>query len=650
MQSKKTNRWYLPIFLLVAIIYLQIIFNVFAFHHLTLQSSLYIIVFSILISSVYYLICNIFKSKVNHVITYIVLILTITLMMGQYIYNDLYKSIISIYSIFNGGNQVFQFIDQIITTVIKDIWGLLAMLAPFLILVFFDIFKVIDYKRVSFNKKMLIILIGIVFHIGSLTIFNYIDKKEIYSNYNLYYNVHSPLLTTDNLGLLTMMRLDIKRSIWGFKEKEITKEKKVTVVVNKEKEYNTLKIDFNSLIANETNATIKDMNQYFNSQQPTEKNDYTGMFKGKNLIVFVAEAFSQLAVNEQLTPTLYKMYKEGFQFDNFYTPVFPVSTADGEYITDTSLIPKEGVWSIKAIKDHYMPFSYANEFENLGYTSQAYHDHYYAYYNRNTYIEAMGYNSYRACSKGLNINCKIWPESDVEMMQDTVNDYINGDHFLAYYMTVSGHLEYNKMGNMMVYRNWDAVKSLPYSDKAKSYLAANIELDKAIAYLIEQLKASGKLDNTVIAISGDHYPYGLTTSEMNELSTYTRDENFEIHHMAYLLWNSKMSKPIKVNKYASSLDVLPTLLNLFGIDYDSRLLMGTDILSNSDPLVIFSNRSFITDKGRYNSITKKFAGEEVPADYVENINLKIFNKYKYSRLILEQDYYRKLYKTLGWIE
>jgi phosphoglycerol transferase MdoB-like AlkP superfamily enzyme len=120
--------------------------------------------------------------------------------------------------------------------------------------------------------------------------------------------------------------------------------------------------------------------------------------------------------------------------------------------------------------------------------------------------------------------------------------------------------------------------------------------------------------------------------------------------MAYLLWNSEMKKPIKVTKYASSLDVLPTILNLFGIEYDSRLLMGTDILSNSEPLVIFSNRSFITDKGRYNSIKKKFIGEEVPVDYVETINLKIYNKYKYSRLVLEKDYYRKLYERLGWIQ
>ena len=80
---------------------------------------------------------------------------------------------------------------------------------------------------------------------------------------------------------------------------------------------------------------------------PTEKNKYSGMFKDKNLIVITAEAFSPIAIDKELTPTLYKMYTEGFSFSNFYTPIFYVSTSDGEYVSLTSLLPKEGVWSFQ---------------------------------------------------------------------------------------------------------------------------------------------------------------------------------------------------------------------------------------------------------------------------------------------------------------
>ena len=123
--------------------------------------------------------------------------------------------------------------------------------------------------------------------------------------------------------------------------------------------------------------------------------------KEKNLVVFVAEGLSNVAIREDVTPNLYKLYNEGFQFDDFYTPLFPVSTADGEYITDTSLIPKEGVWSIYRVQNHYMPYSYANVFKSLGYSTNAYHDHTATYYHRDKYIKTMGYDSYLAVGTGL---------------------------------------------------------------------------------------------------------------------------------------------------------------------------------------------------------------------------------------------------------
>jgi phosphoglycerol transferase MdoB-like AlkP superfamily enzyme len=172
-----------------------------------------------------------------------------------------------------------------------------------------------------------------------------------------------------------------------------------------------------------------------------------------------------------------------------------------------------------------------------------------------------------------------------------------------------------------------------------------MEFDKALANLIKYLTDTGKLDNTVIAISGDHYPYGLTLDEINEKSTYVRDDNFEKHHSSFILWNSKM-KPVTINKICSSLDVLPTLLNLFGVEYDSRLLIGKDLLSDFPPLVIFSNRSFITDKGRYNSITGTFEsvnGKEVTKDYIKKINDEIYNKFYLSKEIIDTDYYRKVF-------
>lgn len=637
------------IYLILSIIYMEIIFNIFGFG--LNVPSIYLVLFSVIIGGILELVLQIFKPKISRILSFGLITILSIFFSSQFVHYKFYSSIFSIYSMLNGG-QVFEFANQIISVIINNWYVILLLFVPLIVRIILEIKKInLSYKRSFKNNVFVLVLICIIF-IGIHISFYFSTSKELYSPKRLYHDLHVVILSCEEFGVLTTFRLDIQRSLFGFREKELDEIIKVDKEIEKMSEgeeisYNVEDIDFDELIDLETDEDIKNMHEYFKKETPTKKNEYTGYFEGKNLIVFVAEAFAPMAINKELTPTLYKLYNEGFQFNNFYTPLFPVSTADGEYMTDTSLIPKEGVWSLSKLEGNYMPYSYANVFENLGYNSYAYHNHKYSYYKRDSYINSMGYDSYRACGKGLNINCKIWPESDLEMINDSVYDYVHDDNFIAYYMTVSGHLEYTRLGNMMVVKNWDKVKDLPYSEKAKGYIAANIEFDKALEKLIEILELEGKLEDTVIAISGDHYPYGLSLNEINEISDYSKDENFEIHKMPFLIWNSGMKKPVAVDKFGSSLDVLPTLLNLFGITYDSRLLMGRDLMSDSKGLVIFSNRSFITEYGKYNSMTKDFTSFKNVEDiqnYIDLVSLEIYNKYKYSKLILEKDYYRYVFK------
>lgn len=640
---KKLN---LLIYYILFIVYEELVFSCIIFKTFPASFGL-IILFSIPIAIVLNLITSVFKPKVNKIITYIITIALIIIFGAQIVYYSMYEAIISFFSMMHGG-QVTEFMEVIIDVVLRNWYGILLFIIPLIILIILSKKKVITFEKNSIKQIAIKITSVLIIQLIALLCVNFINTDDMYSNKNLYYNIHVPKVTANRMGLLTTMRLDLQRFIFGFEEKLSVQ----TNAIPKEEEkdsYNITYIDFDKLIKNEEDNTIKEMHEYFSSQEASKKNKYTGMFKDKNLIVLVGESFSSLAIREDLTPNLYKLYKEGFQFDNFYTPIFPVSTADGEYITDTSLIPKEGVWSFLRVAGNYMPYSYANVFEKQGYSSNAYHNHTATYYERDKYIETMGYNSYLAVGTGLEdrMDTSNWPNSDYEMVKTTVDDYINNEKFMAYYMTVSGHMNYTKIGNMMVYRNWDQVKDLPYSNKAKGYLAANIELDKAVGELLSRLEQAGKLEDTVIVISGDHYPYGLTLGEINELSTFERDDKFEKFRMPFLIWSGSMKGPIKVEKIGSSLDVLPTVLNLFGAEFDSRLLMGRDILSDSDPIVIFSDRSFITDKGRYNSLTEQFMPNEgvtVEEGYVDKINTIIYKKYQMSRLILENDYYRKIFE------
>ena len=177
-------------------------------------------------------------------------------------------------------------------------------------------------------------------------------------------------------------------------------------------------------------------------------------------------------------------------------------------------------------------------------------------------------------------------------------------------------------------------------------MATQIELDRALEYLLGELEKHGVAEKTLIALSADHYPYGLNKKTIDELAGHEVEENFELYRNGFLLY-AKGMEPVKVDKPASSLDIIPTLSNLLGLEYDSRLLMGRDLFSDGEGLVIFQNRSFITDQGRYNAITNHFipnGGHQVDAEYVKKIIGIVNAKFYFSAMILDRDYYSKIFK------
>jgi phosphoglycerol transferase MdoB-like AlkP superfamily enzyme len=243
-----------------------------------------------------------------------------------------------------------------------------------------------------------------------------------------------------------------------------------------------------------------------------------------------------------------------------------------------------------------------------------------------------------------------WPESDLEMIQLTTPEFIGTSPWHVYYMTVSGHKNYNWNGNNMARKHRDKVADLDMSENCKAYVACNIELDLAMEWLIQALDEAGELSNTVFAISGDHYPYGLTHEEIGEFLGHPVEPDFELYQSTFILWTPDM-EPERVDKICSTLDIIPTLSNLFGLEYDSRLLAGRDIFSDASPLVMFANRSWITEEGRYNARTgvseafdqdgnRKEPVEALSQGYMDYVNGLVANRFYVSRLILEEDYYR----------
>lgn len=635
------------------LLYLELIYHLFIFNSFKLKHIFLITIFTVLSTIFIDLITSLFTKKVNKWLMIIINCFLSILFIAQIINYRFYGNVISIYSIIHGG-QVFGFLSAIFSVLWQNIICVILLLIPIPLYIIFN--KKIETDNLSWKvilKKNGLLIIVFILSLLSLQT----DKKEIYSAKNLYYYRHAPLETVKKLGMLTTLRLDLERTITGFEE-NLTKVTDLNLPEIKEDtknedkiKYNIEDIDFLKLAEEETKTEIKNIHYYMANETPTKQNKYTGMFKDKNLIVITAEAFSPIAVNEALTPTLYKLVNQGFTFTNFYSPIYYVSTSDGEYVSLTSLLPKESVWSFYKSSKNYLPYVYGNVFKNLGYETYAFHDGQYKYYDRNLSHPNMGYK-YMACGNGLEklMNCKKWPQSDLEMINATFDMYSNEEKFVAYYMSISGHLEYNFYGNNMANKNKALVADTEYSDKIKAYIACQIELDKALEELINKLKEKDILDDTVIVLSADHYPYGLTNDDINSV-TPLEDAKFDIHKNNLIIWSNTMKKNIKIDKIAESLDILPTILNLFGINYDSRLLIGKDILSDTDGLVILNDRSWITKYGKYNASTQKFTSlteEEIPENYVNKINEIVANKFVISKNILDTNYYKHVFKEEQW--
>lgn len=479
-------------------------------------------------------------------------------------------------------------------------------------------------------------------------------------------------------GLHTAVRLEAEYALFGTPQPKLelptqegepddTPDDPPAATTPVEYGYNALDIDFQALADSASDSALRSMAQYFGSLTPSKKNEYTGLFQGKNLVLITAEAFSPWFISRELTPTLYKLTHEGFVCENYYQPGWGQSTTGGEYAVMTGLLP---TWvgsnvSFYASANDDMPFALGNQLRALGYRTGAYHDNIYNYYNRDKTHPNLGYD-YQGVGSGLTMTEDgSWPYSDLEMVQNTIGDYIDGyvsdgTPFHVYYMTVSGHGSYG-WGHAMAAKNRaKAQAAYPNaSTQVQAYVAANLELENALTYLLEQLEAAGIAEDTVICMSADHYPYLLAEPETdyyNELRGVVDSErDTDRYRNALVLWCGGMENAVTVTEPCSAVDIVPTLSNLFGLEYDSRLLSGRDVLdkdydagsaSGSIPLVILptsSGNSWATAAGVFEASTRTFnarPGVTVEEDYVSRVNNIVALQYNYAQQLIARDYYR----------
>ncbi|MCR5278529.1 MAG: LTA synthase family protein [Lachnospiraceae bacterium] len=699
--------WFAGLFM-----YLETVFHIWAFQGISPYFILKLL-WCIPTAVIFSLLSSYFPPRVNRIVTDVLTGLIVILYIVNTLYHAIFKVFFSI-SFIEGTNMKFvQYYREIIKG-IQDNWLVLALMVivPAAALIVLNVLKIFKYRRLSW--KCIYIHFGYILVLfGIIALIIPIYGKDSFSAYDLVKHENISEYSMDKLGVTATHEIEIRNiiiprkdefeedlGVWvydpnaqkgesksstessvssgndtpaettsstssetsssasasstdGSASSEVSSDTSVIkeIVEEIDTSPNMLNIDFVKLAEEETNENVAAIHKYMASLEPTYKNKYTGMFKGFNLIFMTAEGFSSLAVDETHTPTLWKLTHEGFVFNNFYNPRTGGSTSDGEFVCSTSLVPtNRGATNFRIVGQNSMPFSLGNMFNRTyGITSRAYHDNDYMYYGRDITYPGMGYY-FKGVGNGLDIP-KHWPASDLHMMEASLPDYIDDEIFNIYYMTVSGHLNYNFAGNWCAKIHQQDVEDLPYSEGPRAYIACNMELDRALEYLINQLEEKGIADRTVICFTGDHWPYGLENDEISEILGHPVEENFELYKSNLILWSGAIKEPIVIDKVCGSYDILPTLCNLFGLEYDSRLFMGRDILSDTEGYVIFMyNRSLMTDKASFNARTGEvvnFTDEELPEDYIKNMRAILNARWKYSQAIMDTDYYSYIAKELG---
>lgn len=573
----------------------------------------------------------------------------------QLVYHCIFGDFMPVSQIGMGGNVVVNFNSQLLYGIRQNLLKILLLLLPLIVVILCLALRRGQALKLRLRWKQTMasfaVLLALLLTVTGLM---YVGRDNAFSVYRTFTNVNT---STDSsykkIGMLATTAQELRYMLFSGSGSIMITPSSLNISdvprTYSSNSYNVIEsIDFTALADSTDSDILKATDEYLSNATPTRKNNYTGLLKDYNLITICAESFCPWFISEELTPTLYKLSHTGILFENYYG-TFQSVTTNGEYTMCMGLYPDMSRTktdsSFNVAGTNYLPFCLGNALKGMGYQAWGYHDYIGDFYNRNITHANMGY-TFKAADSGLAMKID-WPSSDLGMMEASIDDYINsGEPFHAYYMTFSGHYQYN-WDNAMSAKNRDAVKDLPYSEPVKAYIACNLELEYALEYLMQRLEEAGVADKTCIVLTNDHYPYGLTEDEYNELAGQTLDTTFEKYRNSFICYVPGLSENIVVDEYCSTADILPTLLNLFGVDYDSRLLAGTDALSSGLHVAVLSDKSFLTKTFRYDAGTETV----IPADesitvsdgLVKTYRLYVDSRFQLSGNILNSDYYAHVF-------
>ncbi len=537
-----------------------------------------------------------------------------------------------------------------------------TLIIPFILTIIYLVFeryitrdgyeKKLDFKIMIQNLGLLVYLALLCFTYYATLELDFMQNKfQTVSNKSLFKYPSNPALTIKNFGTTIYFILDVKGTITGPISEEYSPDS------NDESNNpvdDSRKIDdsaWDSLSKVEEDPSMITLNSYFKNRTIYPTNDYTGKFKDKNLIVIMMESIGEAVFHEdykEYFPTLYKLYNEGITGKNNYSPRNNCATGESEMTSQISLYSIETTCTVNTYKNNEYKEALLYMLKKNNYFTSTYHNYTELYYSRSVFEYKLGASRYYGVNDlgvSYDLAYKEWP-SDLELMEKAIPKFIDQERFASYMITVSAHTPYifsSKMGN----KHLSLFKDTNFPTNTKRYLSKVKELDLAIEYLIKSLDEKGKLDDTVIVLFGDHYPYGLNDKDYGNLAQYDIKTNAEVDRTPFIIYNSATSKE-EITKYTTPMDYTPTLLNLFGIEYDPRLYLGHDIFSEYTDYAVFPDNSWQSSAGYYSTSKGEFipkeGGESISDEDIIKINKEINDMRSMSGLAIKKNYFNYLFK------
>ena len=422
-------------------------------------------------------------------------------------------------------------------------------------------------------------------------------------------------------------------------------------------EYTSRNIYVTFLKPKKTNNQIElnFLEEVFSKENTKSSNEYTGIFKDKNVIFLQLEGLDSWLLTEKDTPNLYALMNNSFNFTNHFSYYNGGgSTFNSEFAVNTGYItPLSYNQNAYTFNKNLFNYSMANMFKDAGYLVNAFHMNSKEFYSRGINYSNWGFDNYYGLKDMVNYRDNSYMLDTELVNNETFYDLMfhSDKRFVDYIITYSAHMPFNQskgVCKLILDREKGAsldseelevlTPQMELTEEDCARLQAN-ETDKMVGLLIQALRDNNLYDNTVLVVFTDHYLY--TLNDMTILDKYKETDNNLINHTPFFIWSSNTKKK-EIKEVTSQLNILPTVLNLFGIDYNSNYYIGTDALSNNyKGIVLFSDASWY-DGNVYVDGGMVTNNQHISSEDLERKNSYIDYIIKKNDLVLKYDYFKIL--------